>query len=168
MRQKIAHPKTVNKIISLDDHCGISGCEDGVLRLWDQRTANFSRTLDLGAAISDLELSRDGKILTIASGKRVVFLDVSSGDGFTPMREHTLPRVIEAASLCEDRKTFITCGTNLWAYIYDFETGKEQATRKGHHGPVHCVRYAPSPWSHNFCSGADDATLRLWVYEKGS
>ena len=161
---KIVHPGTVNKVISIGDKQCITGCEDGVLRLWDPRASDFARTVDLGSPISDMELSADGKILAVASGRSVNFVSISGANSFTVTKQYTMSRVIEAVSLSEDQKTFITGGTNLWVYMYDYLTGKELATRKGHHGPVHCVRFCPG--GKNFCSGADDATLRLWIHEE--
>lgn len=34
-------------------------------------------------------------------------------------------------------------GSDPWVRIFDFETGAELECLKGHHGPVHCLRYAP-------------------------
>ena len=64
------------------------------------------------------------------------------------------------ASLHPDNKAFIAGGTDLWVRVFDYETGAELECHKGHHGPVHCLRYSPKGTSYS--SGADDATIRIW------
>jgi len=60
-----------------------------------------------------------------------------------------------------DATTFVVGGSSdFWARVYDFSTGKELEVHKGHHGPVHCVHFAPD--GATFASGSEDGTIRLW------
>jgi hypothetical protein len=47
------------------------------------------------------------------------------------------------ASLHPQQKRLVYGGSaDFWDHVLDYATGAEVETHKGHHGPVHCVRYA--------------------------
>jgi WD40 repeat protein len=56
---------------------------------------------------------------------------------------------------------FITGATaDGWVRIYDYESGAERETHKGHHGPAHAVSYSPD--GELAASGSEDGEfLRL-------
>lgn len=62
----------------------------------------------------------------------------------------TVNSEVNSASLAPDAQTFVVGGNDFWARVYTFKSsatdpagGKELEVLKGHHGPVHCIRFAP-------------------------
>ncbi|BGP46240.1 hypothetical protein JCM10450v2_002080 [Rhodotorula kratochvilovae] len=157
---KTAHAGTVKKVLWDEERQGaVSMGEDRVLRWWDLRT--LAQTHEMSFAdqpITSLERSVDGELLCITAGKEVTFLSLESR---LPYLSHTLPYTPSSASLHPSRTTFVTgCTADEWVRVHDAETGKETEVGKGHHGPVHCVAYAPD--GECYASGSEDGTIRLW------
>ncbi|GKV35624.1 hypothetical protein SLEP1_g43871 [Rubroshorea leprosula] len=72
-----------------------------------------------------------------------------------------MPCSVESASL-EPKfgNKFIAGGEDMWVRVFEFHTGEEIGCNKGHHGPVHCVRF--SPGGESYASGSEDGTVRIW------
>jgi serine-threonine kinase receptor-associated protein len=68
---------------------------------------------------------------------------------------------VEAASYFPQKKRLVAGGSDMWVHVYDFESGKLIENGRGHHGPVHCIRFAPD--GETFASGSEDGTIRLWA-----
>lgn len=47
-----------------------------------------------------------------------------------------------------------------WVRLFNYDTGEELDCNKGHHGPVHAVRFAPT--YEMYASGSEDGTIRMW------
>jgi serine-threonine kinase receptor-associated protein len=149
----------------LSDHLVISVAAENCIRLWDVRTGGEVQKVPTKSNVSSIELSRDSSTLTTTIGKEVVFFEP---ERLQVVKSYTLPVELNSASLAPpasqsilpDGPRFVAGGLNFWVYVHDYQTGKELEVHKGHHGPVHCLRFAPD--GETYASGSEDGTIRLW------
>jgi len=143
---------------SKDDNTIISGGQDSVLRVWDVRTLKEVISKPLKSAITSIDISLNSRHISTTAGKEVTFWDCQK---FEVEKSFTLGLELNSASLAPDSSTFVVGGSSdFWARVYEFSTGKELEILKGHHGPVHCVHFAPD--GSTFATGSEDGTIRLW------
>ncbi|KAK3026101.1 hypothetical protein RJ639_040773 [Escallonia herrerae] len=141
------------------DQTILSSCTDvGGVRLWDMRSDKIVRTLETKSPVTSAEVSHDGCYITTADGCTVKFWD---SNHFGLVKSYDMPCTVESASL-EPKlgNKFIAGGEDMWIRIFDFHSGEEIGCNKGHHGPVHCVRF--SPGGESYASGSEDGTIRIW------
>ncbi|RWW30360.1 hypothetical protein GW17_00005063 [Ensete ventricosum] len=80
-------------------------------------------------------------------GSHILFLF-----SFGLIKSYNMSNTVESASLePKDGNKFVAGGEDMWIHVFDFHTGEEIACNKGHHGPVHCVRF--SPGGESYASG---------------
>lgn len=166
----------ITKLAWIDSVNVLVSGSDGKIRLWnvgsdnDTSTQLLLQTLSVDAEVRDMELKRldDGRsILTVAAGDRVSFFDVTNAITSSQppplLKSHKVPihfREEGGASLHPSGTKFVTGGSDLWVWVFDFDTGAQLECLKGHHGPVRCVRYAPD--GKTYATGSEDGTIRLW------
>jgi len=151
------HQDVVKQVLWVNDNVILSGGADAVIRLWDLRSGSQALTAFAKAPVASLELSKDGKTLTSAAGKEVTFWDPHT---FVPQKVYTLNFELHTAALHPSSTKFAVGGSDFYAHIYDFATGEQLEVNKGHHGPIHCIRFAPD--GETYSSGSEDGTIRIW------
>jgi len=151
------HTESIKIAQWLDNNIFISGGGDSVLRVWDMRTKEQVNQIASQGQINSLEISRDGKVITMAAGKTAAILDATA---FAPLKSFAFAMELSSACLHPTATRFVVGGSaDFWDHVCDYATGKEIEVHKGHHGPVHCVKYAPD--GETFASGSEDGTVRL-------
>jgi len=125
--------------------------------VWDLRQSKAVRTLETGGVVTSIEVSEDGRHVTTADGTHVRIWD---GANLNPVKSFKTPYTVESASYCAERGKWAAGGNDMWVHLYDYASGEELDVNKGHHGPVHCVRFAPG--GATYASGSEDGTIRIW------
>eukprot|EP01137_Pigoraptor_chileana_P025716 Opistho-2@95579 len=155
-----SNPRQV--LFSADGSLIICATEDKTVRVYDARTLSEVRSLVFDSPVTSIEISRDEKTLTMAHGKTVSFW---KADSFDKIKSVDATSPLNSASLHPDNGRFVAGGNDLYLHVFDYESGKETEVYKGHHGPVHCVRYSPD--GELYASGSEDGTVRLWQTNVG-
>lgn len=137
-----------------------AGSDEKAIRVWDVRTLSECQSVECAAPCLSMELSPDGGALTTADGDAVNFYDARA---LKLQQSVRVPYGVESASMHAPGKRFVAGGQDMWVHVHDLETGEEVESHRGHHGPIHTVRYAPG--GESYASGSEDGTLRVWVKE---
>lgn len=130
--------------------------------VWDLRIGDGPiRTLESHGAVTSIEFTNDGQYIVSADGAAITFRD---GFSFDIIKQHKVSDYeVETASFCPERRKFVAGGSDMWVHLYDFDSGAEVDCGRGHHGPIHCVRFAPG--GATYASGSEDGTIRIWNTE---
>ena len=130
--------------------------------IWDVRTGTgVVKVLESKGIVTSIEVTDGGRWIVTADGTSVTFRD---GASCNVIKEHVVSDYeVESATFCPERNRFVAAGTDMWVHLHDFETGEEIESGRGHHGPVHCVRFAPGGGT--YASGSEDGTIRIWNTE---
>ncbi|XP_002732021.1 serine-threonine kinase receptor-associated protein-like [Saccoglossus kowalevskii] len=140
----------------------ISAAEDKTVRMWDVASNREIMKIDLDSSNLNLDINNDGSILVITHGKSISFYKT---DSLEKLKSYEAPTPVYSASLHPEKLCFVAGGEDFKIYKFDYETGQELESYKGHFGPVHCVRFSPD--GELYSSGSEDGTLRLWQTSVG-
>jgi len=155
-----ALPQSIKQVVWFTENLLLATTGEKEWRVLDIRSLDSVNVIATKSPVSNIEVSLDGKHITTAGGKEVNFWNRES---FELVSSYGVSCEISSASLAPDGLSFVVGGNDFWARSFslkDSEKGKELEVLKGHHGPVHCVRFAPDNFT--FASGSEDGTIRLW------
>ncbi len=161
-----AHDAAVGAVaFAPDGLCLVSGCDDGIIRVWNRATAAEVRQLKgHRGRISSLSFSPDGTILASGSGDQTVGLwDVATGKLLQRCQGHD--GWVRSVQFSPDGKTVASASFDETVRLWDAATGKELHRFEGHEAPVSAVAFAPDGKSLASCD--HDNVSRIWDVATG-
>jgi serine-threonine kinase receptor-associated protein len=128
--------------------------------VWDLRAGAAVATIATPSTVVSLEVTADGRRLVTADGSTARVWDAATR---AQVSEFPFAFAVESASLNPAGDRAVVGGEDMWVHFLDAASGTELASLKGHHGPVHAVRWCPDGAS--FASGSEDGTIRIWTMD---
>lgn len=125
--------------------------------VWDMRKPGIVRTMETDKIVTSIEVMPDSGYVVTADGTEVKFWD---GASLGMKKAYSQAYSVESATFCPEKGRFVVAGEDMWVHLHDYSTGEEVECNKGHHGPVHTVRFAPG--GESYASGSEDGTIRIW------
>lgn len=124
----------------------------------DARTLSVTRTLSTAGPVTSIDVLPGGDTIVTADGSRVQVWDAHTFEERSAFAPEGYK--VESAALAPSCGRIVAGGDDMWVHLYDGDSFQELEAGRGHHGPVHIVRFAPGEAT--FASGSEDGTIRIW------
>lgn len=153
--------------ISPDNTWGISGGEDGVLRLWNLANGKLMRKLEgHSRAIWRCAISPDGQwIVTASSDHSLRVWDFASGATRFVLTGHN--DQVNSCAISPDGRYIASASADGTARLWHAQNGSGHMTLNGH-GDSSVLACAFSPDGRILATGAYDKKIKLWAVRTGN
>ena len=160
-RRSVIRRRSEPLAFSPDGRTLLSGCDDGLVRLWDVEDACRVRPANsaIRSSVLGVAFSPDGrKVLTGSTDKTARLWDVGTGEPIGPPMTHT--DFIDGVAFSPDGRTVLTASWDRTARLWDASTGEPIGQPMTHDDWVSSVAYSPD--GRTILTGSYDRTARLW------
>ena len=170
------HTEYINCIL-IEDCFVLSGSADKTIRKWDVGTCDCLYVLTGHTSVVYRMICTGDFIFTSSYDRTARCWDFDSGECIRVFRGHkrgVYPLIfipadeddLEETHLDSSKDLLITGSADFTARTWDFETGQQLKTFKGHKGAVTCM--SVDPLGKTLFTGSTDFTIRSWHIYKGS
>ncbi|EMF13252.1 WD repeat protein [Sphaerulina musiva SO2202] len=166
------HQGAIKSIIwSRDINVIITAADDKKVRWWNLSTRSCIASYEIEGLPGSCELNSGvglgypNGIISVAAGKNIYFFD--GGRPGHLIKHIATEREVASVALNGESKRFVTgCPNDTWVHVWDFESGRELETGRGHHGPVWTTCFSPD--GRLYATGSEDGTVKLWKFTEGA
>jgi len=160
----LEHPdKVLTAGFSPDGSRLVTGCTNGIARVWDVSTGELVFTLEEHAnAILFVAFNREGdRIVTTSRDNTARIWDARVGQRIGDALEH--PNWVVHADFSPDGRRLVTACSDHKARVWDLVTGKLISPDLNHHDAVNSAEFSPD--GRLIVTAGFDGVVRLWLAE---
>ncbi|KAI8926860.1 WD40-repeat-containing domain protein [Entophlyctis helioformis] len=159
--QVLDGPKDSVEAVQILGHEILTGCVDGVVRVYDVRAGRLTSDRVGRKSVTSARFSNDGKcILTSTLDDTIRLFDNDTGDLLNEYKGHTNRDYRIVSTLSYDDAQIVSGSEDGQVFVWDLVEGNVVRSFKAHAKTVTCVAYHPK--AHAMVTTSLDGTVKLW------